>query len=239
MMKTKRFLHERTTFDYRLTLEARKTISVTVFPDQTVTVLAPLNAEESKIHEFLKRKLPWILKQRRYFAQFKTRTSREYISGETFRYLGRNYKLLVRKTEEQERVSLQSGTLTVFSHSPQDRIHTREMLDSWYAEKANRHFTDRLQHCAQQFGQKNPPALSIRRMTRRWGSYSRKTHRIWLNRELIKASRTQIDYVLTHELCHVTHLAHDRAFYNLLARHIPDWRGIKDKLELTLTWGQG
>ncbi len=230
----KRFTYERAAFDYRLTLEARRTISVDVLPDQSVSVKAPLHATEEKINGFLQRKCRQILKHRRYFAQFKPKAQKEYVSGETFRYLGRNYKLLIRKTAEQERVSLQMGTLTVFSLSPHDRPHTKELLDAWYAEKARQHFAERLKHCAAQFAQKEPPRLGIRRLAKRWGSYSLKTHRIWLNLELIKASRTQIDYVLTHEFCHITRTAHDKAFYRLLSSHLPDWQRVKAELERSL-----
>jgi predicted metal-dependent hydrolase len=230
----RRFTFEGVTLDYVLTLEARKTIAVHVLPDQSVMVSAPLCATEERVDAFLQRKVSWILKHRRYFAQFKPRPQKEYVSGETFRYLGRNYKLLVRKTEDQERVSLQQGTMTVFCLSPKDRLHTRQLLDAWYAEKARLHFAERLKLCAAQFAQKEPPRLGIRSLAKRWGSYSRKTHSIWLNLELIKASRRQIDYVLTHEFCHITHTAHDKAFYRLLNRQLPGWETIKANLERSL-----
>ena len=233
----KRFTYGYIAFDYVLTLEARKTIAVHVLPDQSVKVNAPLCATEEKVNAFLQRKVSWILKQRRYFAQFKPRPQKEYVSGETFRYLGRSYKLLVRKTAEQERVSLQMGTLVVFSLCPHDRIHTQKLLDAWYVEKARQHFAERLSLCVIQFGQGDPPRLGIRRLAKRWGSYSRKTHRIWLNLGLIQGSRTQIDYVVTHELCHITHTLHNRAFYQLLGNHLPDWQVIKTNLEQSLLSG--
>jgi len=233
-MIQRRFTYDQIAFDYLLTLEVRKTLAIHVFPDQSVRVKAPLHATEAKIAGFLQRKIRWILKHQRYFAQFKPRAPKEYISGETFRYLGRNYKLLIRETEGQERVSLQHGVLTVFSLSPHDRAHTRILLDGWYIEKARQLFTERLACCLNRFPQTNLPKLGIRRLVRRWGSYSSRTHRIGLNLELIKASRSQIDYVLTHELCHITHRAHDKAFYRLLSSHLPDWKALKVELERSL-----
>jgi len=230
----RRFTYEQVAFDYDLTKESRKTLAITVSPDQSVRVKAPLHATEEKINAFLQRKFRWVLKHQRYFARFKPKAPKEYISGETFRYLGRNYKLLVRKAEERERVSLQQGTLTVFSHFPKTRLHTKKLLDAWYVEKARQHFEKRFDYCAAQFAIKNKPGLIVRSMTRRWGSYSRKTNRICLNLALIKASRHQIDYVLTHELCHITHTAHDKAFYRLLSSHLPDWKKVKAELEQSL-----
>ena len=230
----KRFTYEQVSFEYDLTLESRKTLAVSVFPDQSVHVKAPLHAKEEKIEDFLRRKFRWVLKHQRYFARFKPKAAKEYISGETFRYLGRNYKLLVRKTDDQERVSLQQGTLTVFSLFPQNRLHTKQLLDAWFAEKARYHFAERLNACVTNYGIKERPGLVIRPMKRRWGSYSRKTGRVCLNLELIKASRLQIDYVITHELCHIRHAAHDKAFYRLLDKRISQWKKIKNNLEQML-----
>ena len=84
------------------------------------------------------------------------------------------------------------------------------------------------------FNYADKPGLMIRQMTRRWGSYSRKTNRVILNRELIKAATRYIDYVIVHELCHITHKEHSRAFYDLLAAKLTQWRQLKTELELSL-----
>ena len=233
----KKFIYEQIAFDYHLTLEKRKTITIHVLPDQSVKVKAPLHAKEDKINGFIQRKARWVVKNQRYFSNFKPRASKEYISGETFRYLGRNYKLLVRKATDRERVSLQRGTLTVFNRQPRNSQHTRQLLESWYSEKSRLHFGKRLEICAARFFLDTPPRLTIRRMTSRWGSYSSKTNRICLNRELIKASRRHIDYVLTHELCHITHRSHNKAFYSQLSDHLPDWKKLKNELECSLLSG--
>ncbi|MCK5849264.1 MAG: M48 family metallopeptidase [Kiritimatiellae bacterium] len=233
----KKFIYEQIAFDYHLTLERRKTIAIHVHPDQSVKVKAPLHAKDNKIDSFLQRKVRWVLKHQRYFAKFRPRTAKEYISGETFRYLGRNYKLLVRKTTENERGLLHHGILTVFSLCPKSGEHTKELLDDWYAQKARLHFEKRLKICAARFFLEDVPDLTIRRMTSRWGSYSGKTHRICLNLELIKASRRHIDYVLTHELCHITHRSHNKAFYLQLSNHLPDWGKLKNELECSLLSG--
>ena len=54
------------------------------------------------------------------------------------------------------------------------------------------------------------------------------------NRELIKAATRHIDYVIIHELCHITHRKHSRPFYELLASKLPQWQRLKAELELSL-----
>lgn len=55
-----------------------------------------------------------------------------------------------------------------------------------------------------------------------------------VNQMLIGASVDAIDYVITHELCHMRHNHHGPAFFQLLDRVMPDWKKIKLKLERQL-----
>lgn len=229
----KNFRYRNVSFDFHLILEDRKTVAVSVLPSQAAVVKAPLEASDERIDEFLRRKFRWVLKQKRYFAQFKVQPEKRYVSGETFRYRGRSHKLLIRKNGD-EHVSLQHGTLTVFTSLPTRPSHNRKLLDAWYWEKAHRVFSERLRVCFSMFGYDKMPGLMIRQMTRRWGSYSQKTNRVILNQELIKAATRQIDYVIIHELCHVTHKQHSRAFYDLLASRLPHWQQLKTELEVGL-----
>ena len=215
------FTWHNVSFDYFLMLEDRKTVSATVFPTQALLVKAPLEAADDRIHDFLRRKFRWILKQQRYFAQFKAHPEKRYVSGEAFRYRGRSYKLLIRKNSRNEHVSLQHGILSVFTVSPKKYNHTRDLLDAWYRDKAHKVFSERLSACSSIFDYGEIPGLMVKPMTRRWGSYSYKTNRVILNQKLIEASTRHIDYVIIHELCHVTRKKHNRAHKRRLRRHRP------------------
>ncbi len=230
----RRFAYKNISFDYCLMLENRKTISATVFPTQALMIKAPLEASDDRVYEFLRRKFRWILKQQRYFAQFKARPAKKYVSGETFRYRGRSYKLLVRQDSENERVALQHGTLTVYVFSPEDHARAKQLLEAWYVEKAHKALSERLSACFSLFDNEEMPTLVVRRLSKRWGSYLRKTNKMILNQELIKASKRHIDYVIIHELCHITHKRHSRAFYGLLESKLPLWKKLKTELELSL-----
>jgi predicted metal-dependent hydrolase len=231
---TRQFTFKNITFQYHLILEERKTIAASVFPSQTVVVKAPLEASDERINAFLRRKFRWVLKQKRYFLQFKVKPQKRYVSGESFLYRGRSYKLLVRKTQQDEYVSLHHGTLTIFTALPKQRSHNYNLLKEWYRDKARKVFSERLQACFTQFNHDKMPKLMVRRMTKRWGSYSAKTNTVILNQDLIKGSTRHIDYVITHELCHIVHNQHNQAFYSLLKSKLPQWEQLKAELELRL-----
>jgi len=230
----RQFAYQNVSFDFHLILEDRKTVAVSVLPSQAAVVKAPLEASDERIDEFLRRKFRWVLKQKRYFAQFKVQPEKHHVSGETFRYRGRSHKLLIRKGGHDEHVSLQHGTLTIFTASSAQPSHNKQVLDAWYREKAHKVFSERLHVCFSMFGYDEMPGLMIKQMTRRWGSYSQKTNRVILNQELIKAATRQIDYVIIHELCHVTHKQHSRMFYGLLGSKLPHWQQLKTELEVSL-----
>ena len=74
------------------------------------------------------------------------------------------------------------------------------------------------------------PIVRFRRMKKRWGSCSNGGV-IMLNTELAKAPIHCIDYVILHELSHLLFLNHDRKFFRLLGRLLPDWKKRKERLE--------
>lgn len=74
------------------------------------------------------------------------------------------------------------------------------------------------------------PTVAIRQMKSRWGSCS-PAGRLTLNPVLIRAPREAVDYVIIHELCHLRHHNHSRAFYTLLGRYVSEWEGIKRRLD--------
>lgn len=230
----RRLVQDRHVVEYVLIRERRNSLAATVYPSRVLLVKAPQEVADVRIEDFLRRKLCWILKQQRYFAQFKPPGKKQYVSGETFRYRGRSYKLLVSRRAKAERVALRHGVLTVFTASAGSPAHVRALLSHWYAQRAREVFSARLAECVQQFDYRDVPGLVIRRATRRWGSYSRKTHRIMLNLELIKVAVRHLDYVVMHELCHVAHKNHGSAFYRLLESKLPHWEKLKAELELNL-----
>ena len=225
-----------TILEFRLKRRDRKTLSISVLPDLSIEAIAPMDAPQEKIVEKVRKRAPWIQKQIRYFAQFQPRTpERRFIAGETHLYLGRQYKLKV-VPHIQEQVKLYRGCIVVRSLRPRQDEVTKALLQAWYRERAHVKFRERLGICQQKFPDPEafePSGLVVRQLQQRWGSMT-PGRRLILNRSLIKASVDAIDYVITHELCHIRYDHHRPAFYQLLDRVMPDWERRKIKLERQL-----
>jgi hypothetical protein len=224
------------TIRFSVVRRARKTLSISVLPNQQVEVVAPEDASSERIVEKVRKRAPWICKQLRYYDQFQPKTpERRYIGGETHLYLGRQYKLKV-IPGSQNAVKMQRGQLMVWTTKPACAPHTRELVRDWMLQRAQIKFAERLDICLGRFPVPDkvvPNSIIIRELSLRWGSMTGRKNLV-LNRALIGASIEAIDYVITHELCHIDQPHHGPAFFDLLRRVMPDWEVRKLKLERQL-----
>ncbi|MEQ9442901.1 MAG: SprT family zinc-dependent metalloprotease [Cyclobacteriaceae bacterium] len=228
-----RLAYGNTELDYTLLRANRKTLAVEVHPDLSIVVKAPQETEFPIIEKALLNKARWIVKQQAFFETFLPQTPpREYVSGETHLYLGKRYILHVKESEAIS-VKLSGGYLQVNTNRKKsDTQFVKRLLAQWYKSHAERVFTKRLNLCLPLFKKYDLtiPALEIRRMPKRWGSYTPKG-KILLNPELIKAPTKCIDYVLIHELCHAVYPNHNKKFYQLQEALNPGWDKWKISLE--------
>jgi predicted metal-dependent hydrolase len=230
-----KFVYGSFVYEYELAREKRNTLSLTVMPDMSIFLKCPQDANEERIEMFLKKKWFWLQKQLNFFKKFQKKIyKKEYISGESFLYLGRQYQLVVKKAKE-DKVVLQNGKLVFFTtQSVSDGVHTRIYLNAWYNRRGREVFRGRYEEMFKNFDYDYKPRLEVKKMQKRWGSYTRGRN-IILNPLLVHAAKDCIDYVITHELCHMKHKNHDKQFYKLLGSKYPKWEKIKEKLELRMS----
>lgn len=221
------------TIDYTVVRRERTTLEIAVEPDMSVTVAAPIDTPLDAIAEKMKKRAAWVRRQQRYFDQYMPRTpERLFIPGETHLYLGRQYRLKV-ELHLQQQVKLKRGYIVVHSHKPKRSDVTKELVEGWYRERAHAKFAERLEINQERFPNPvdfTPKSLIIRDLRQRWGSMSAAS-RLMLNKRLIQAPVDAIDYVITHELCHIEMPHHGPEFYDLLSRVMPDWAKRKARLE--------
>lgn len=221
-----------TIIDYDIEFAQRKTLSICVNPDSSVCLRAPIDATLEQIQQKVHKRASWILKQKRFFESFGTSTTkRQYISGEAHLYLGRQYMLRVKESNVNA-VHYQNNIIEIECRHKKD---AGILLQTWYRQRANVKFQEYAQPIIEQFsiyGVK-PQSLSIKKMDKRWGYCTIDGH-ITLNPRLICAPRCCIEYVITHELCHLIYRSHNKEFYALLTKVMPHWEKWKNKLERIL-----
>jgi predicted metal-dependent hydrolase len=233
-MSTHQIQYGTQAIEYQLERMARKTLTISVHPDLSILVKAPIDTTLQEVNERVAKRAKWILTQKRRFEIFLPDVPpRKYVSGESHRFLGRQYRLKVIEinSDEEEQIKLSRQFLEVYTPEKKPS-HVRGLVEAWYREQANRTFGARLAASYSRLSRENIPfpKISIRKMQSSWGSCSAKGT-ITLNIKLIQVPKEYIDYVILHELCHLKYLHHESEFYYLLSRVMPDWKRKKEKLD--------
>jgi predicted metal-dependent hydrolase len=211
-------------YEIRRSARARSRITVRVQPDCTVVVTAPRWASLSNIHEVVVAYAAWIEKRLAAFQKDGPPYRPEYRAGAPHFYLGESYKIALRAAAgRRAQAEIVGNRLHVEAgdHAP-DAV--RDVLRRWYREQAMQCFTERLALLVPSLPWvRRLPPWRVRRMRTQWGSCSSRGD-MCFNTHLVKATLTQVDYVLLHELCHLKHMDHGPGFQKLMDQHMPDWR---------------
>lgn len=209
-----------------------RTLRLSVRRDGSVTMRAPRGTSLETVRQRLQLKAQWICRHlERFAASPPPAQALQYVSGERHLFLGQSLLLhVVQGTRSQ--VRLEEDRLEVTTRlAPQPRA-VRRLVDAWHLEQSRELFTriirSLLPRC-DALGIPRPSKLTVRAMTSRWGSCSRSGN-ITLNRQLIRTPQACIEFVAAHELCHLRHHGHHKAFYELLSALLPDWKERKARL---------
>lgn len=220
--------------EFELERKNVKNINLNVKPDMTVVVSANPEVPIEYILKFVREKASWIIKNVGYFkdVQPEQTSVKEYVSGESFKYLGKQYRLRVEESEE-EYVRYYQGFIELKIKDRKNKNHKEKLVSEWFRQKAVLNFAkslNRVYSLLENYGI-NYPEIQIRTMKARWGSCIKDKNMILLNYELIKAPSFCIDYVILHELLHFKHRNHDADFYNMITILMPDWKQRKAILD--------
>ncbi|WFS02935.1 M48 family metallopeptidase [Rhizobium tumorigenes] len=146
-------------------------------------------------------------------------------------YLGRRYSLKVRHVTRQERSVKLKGALLEVAHDQVSAEAVRARVRAWCKLKARDYFANRLGVIAKGLPwPQEVPKFQLKVMRTRWGTCAA-GGTVTLNPFLVRASRECIDYVITHELCHLREHNHSPEFFRLLTRAMPQWETVKRSLD--------
>ena len=221
-------------FDFEIVRRpGRKTASISV-KDNSVTVVVPKTLSDKRVEQFVRRKARWIREKLKYNLEVrKTYRPKEYVNGESFSYLGRNYRLKI-VDGKPEKVSLKNGRLYVnvpqsLSGEARDKLIVSQLTE-WYQEQAEKAFKNKAKRYSTRIVVQ-PKNIGIKNYKSRWGSCSSKGA-VYFNWRIIMAPQRIIDYVVAHELCHLIHHNHSKAYWKLVESVIPDYKESKEWLKV-------
>ena len=243
-MNVQNVQYERESIEYVLIQSRRKTISITVEPDQKVLVKAPNQVSREEIQHVVQKKAPWIIKKRRRLANQSATDVLGFTEGRQLWYQGKAYFLKIYKEENQKeskqeaakkeafameqerekrhgRVALLGEQMIVYAESGQG-AEIRKHLLQWYYQQAGQWIAKLVENYSS-FFEESVNRISIKDQKSLWGSCSSKRN-LNFNWRLILAPEPVLDYVVIHELAHRKEMNHSKQFWDIVEAMMPDYR---------------
>jgi predicted metal-dependent hydrolase len=110
-----------------------------------------------------------------------------------------------------------------------DQVQRLAVLDRWYRGVMREAMLPVVEMWEKKIGVV-ASSCGVKRMKTKWGSCNDKTRSIWLNSELAKKPIECLEYIVVHELIHLKEPSHNENFVELMDKHLPNWRNIRDLL---------
>lgn len=204
--------------NYNIKRSNRKTISIYVERDGSVSVLAPQKMEDTELDAAIKSKEYLLYK---HLAEWETlnqsRVVREYVNGQSFLYLGRNYRLQF--VEEQDvPLKLQNGC---FKLRKKDKMKAQQHFIDFYKSRGLPHILRRVEEYKEKMDVA-PKNIRIMELQHRWASCSKEGN-LNFHWKSLMAAGSVLDYIVVHELAHIKYLDHSPNFWKEVEKVMPEY----------------
>lgn len=233
----KQFKFGNTAINYILLYSHKlKTVKITVEFEQGVEVTVPAEMSDPMIEQVLQQKGRWIMEKLAAIAAIEASPVRkEFVSGEKYLYLGRQYTLVVSERTERRPALIMRNSTFEATVMPELNVWDRQniiraLFRTWYQRQAETKLIGQVHTYADRLNLQ-PTEISVMDMDRRWGSCT-PLGAIHLNWRLIMAPVQIIDYLVVHELCHLSIPEHSPKFWDKVGSIISDYEERREWLRI-------
>ena len=212
--------------EYQLKKSNRKTTSIYIERDGTVSIIAPAPFNIEKIEQIIESKRSWIYRSLAEWEDLnRTRIHRDYVNGESFLYFGRNYRLQL-TNEQAEPLMFQQGQFRLVQAETQN---APEHFKVFYKTKLQKKLKSRIKQYQSKM-KKQPSDIRVMELQNRWGSCTSKGV-INFHWKCAMLPLSVLDYVIVHELAHLEHKNHSPSFWRAVEKVMPNYEEAKTWLK--------
>jgi predicted metal-dependent hydrolase len=219
---------------YELIRKKVKNINLRIKPDGKIIISANSRVSKNYIEGFIQRKSDWIINVLERCEKLQDMNNAETIfkDGEVIRILGNDYPISIVSSQNNQ-ININNGSIEICTKNPEDIDKVQKQWEKWFDNFMREKLYQIVEAMYPKFKhyQINMPTVKIRAMKTRWGSCSVYADCITLNKALIYAPLSCIEYVVVHELAHFLQANHSSKFYNLVYSVMPDYKQRKKLLE--------
>lgn len=198
--------------------DRRRTMELSVERNGALVIRAPQRATTERLEAFAREKRSWVYRKvAEKEALLHAVAAKEYVSGESFLYLGRSYRLLLVSSQDTP-LRLDAGRFRLLrSEARQGRSH----FIKWYSAHGRAWLGRRVAGLASRIGVE-VEGVEVGDLGYRWGSCGSRG-KLNFNWATILLPPSIADYVVVHELVHLLERNHTPAFWRRVERAMPDY----------------
>jgi predicted metal-dependent hydrolase len=191
------------------------------FDERGNLVIKSPKVSHKRIEQLLLKKASWITKSREKLEEKKGKAL-DFSQGLELYYKGKAYPLgLVVYEKKRTKLVFDGEKFTIF-YSHYDEALFQKHIDLFYKKEAQLFIPEYVSIWAKTMGLK-PKNIAFRKTKRQWGSCSSRND-LSFNTMMMKLPQDMIQYIIVHELAHITHKHHQKAFWGLVQKYLPEYK---------------
>ena len=191
------------------------------FDDEGNLVIKSPKVSQKKIEQLLLKKTSWINHSREKIQKKKGKAL-DFSKEQECYFLGKAYPFtLIQHSKKRIKLDFDGEKFILFYHTYDEKMFQKH-LDRFYNHEAQRHIMSHVDHWANKM-ELMPADIRFRKSKRQWGSCSSKNI-LCFNTMMMKLPHHVIQYIIVHELAHIKHKHHQKAFWQLVEHHLPDYK---------------
>ena len=212
--------------EYTVTKKKIKNFIIRIYPDLRIAVSVPLHASNKDIENFIQNKKEWIETTLEKIKVAKE--NKNNLKENTIKILGKDVEKKIIESD-LERIRLTDTSIYIYSKNINE-IKIEKKLLEWKLEKLKTLLEKYLEKYTKLLN-RNINYYQIKKLSSAWGIYHKRENYISFNFDLIEKDIDCIEYVVLHELCHIFYMNHQKEFWNLVEKYIPDYKIRRKKLK--------
>ena len=212
--------------EYTVTKKKIKNFIIRIYPDLTIAISVPLHTSSKDIENFIQNKKEWIETTLKKIEMAKE--NKNNLKENIIRILGKKIEKKIIESD-LERIRLTDTSIYIYSKDIGNTKIEKKILE-WKVEKLKVILDEYLTKYTKLLN-RNINYYQIKKLSSAWGIYHKKENYISFNFDLIEKDIECIEYVVLHELCHIFYMNHQKDFWALVEKYMPDYKARRKKLK--------
>lgn len=201
-----------------------------------VVVRAPWYLSTQKIQQYVEEKTKWIVEKLREHEDKKIE-KRNYIQNKTVKILGKNFALkIIYKNIKLPKLEVIEGFVKIEIPIKYKKMDCTDVIQILLEKMYDRLASEEIENIMEKVRLSTgiaPEDYEIKRMENVIAKFLPES-KIIINPDIVRHNKTLIEYIITHEFCHIKYRTHSKKFYQLLKEYVPNYMQYEKELTKNL-----